>query len=334
MDPRKILKADKTGIYCIPGKFYIDPMRPAENAVVTHGHADHARSGHNKVLATKDTIAIMKIRYGENSCGTFQEAAYGERLNLGDVRLSFFPAGHILGSAQIEIEYKGYKIIVSGDYKRRYDPSCQAFEVRSCNLFITEATFALPVFRLPEPGDEVEKLLKSIERFPNTAHLLGSYSLGKCQRMIMELRRKSFSDKIYLHGAMLKLCEYYRETGLDLGELEPVGRLGKAELKGKLILCPPSALSDKWSRRMGESITSMASGWMHIRARAKQRRAELPIIISDHADWNELTRTIKEINPEEVWVTHGREQALIRWCELEGYQAKALSLVGYEEENS
>jgi putative mRNA 3-end processing factor len=246
---------------------------------------------------------------------------------------TFVPAGHVLGSAQILLEHAGERVVVTGDYKRAPDPTCPPFEVVPCDLFITEATFGLPVFRHPPIGEEIAKLLAVRAAQPDRCVLVGAYALGKAQRVIAELRRAGHHDPIYLHGAMERMCRLYEELGVELGPLLPVAGMAKAALAGQIVICPPSALNDRWSRRLPDPITAMASGWMRIRQRVRQRNVELPLIVSDHADWDELTSTIAEVNPQESWITHGREDALLRWCALNQRRARALELVGYEDED-
>jgi putative mRNA 3-end processing factor len=318
------------GIYVKPADVWIDPSAPRPRALVTHGHADHARGGHNAVWATPETLAIMAVRYGPQS-GT--PVAYGEALAFGDVRVRFVPAGHVLGSAQIVLEHRGETVIVSGDYKRRADPTCAPFEPTPCDVFITEATFGLPVFRHPETGDEIDKLTAALRANPTRCVLVGAYALGKAQRVIAELRARGFDDPIYIHGALQRLCDLYADHGVLLGELRPATEASKVELAGRIVIAPPSALQDRWSRRLPDPITAMASGWMRVRQRAVQRGVELPLILSDHADWDELTSTLLEIAPREVWVTHGREEALVHWCQLHQIKARALMLDGYEDED-
>ena len=310
---------------------WIDPARAVDRAIITHGHADHARAGHGKLLATPETLAIMAHRFGAQPGG--QGLAYGERLALGDgITLHLLPAGHVLGSAQVVLERGPTRIIVSGDYKRRADPTCAPFEPLNCDIFITEATFGLPVFRHPDTADEIRKLLAALAANPDRCVLVGAYALGKAQRVIAELRRAGHDAPIWLHGAMVALCNLYQAHGVDLGELRPVGTTKADALKGHIVIAPPSALADRWSRRLPDPITAMASGWMRVRQRAVQRGIELPLVISDHADWDELTATITELNPGEVWVTHGREEALVHWCALHQRRARALALVGREDE--
>lgn len=331
----ELLRPSPKGLYCPPGNFYIDPVRPVERALITHGHSDHARAGHAHVLATPETLDIMAIRYGENFAGTRQAMRLGERLSVNGVTVSFHGAGHVLGSAQIAIEKDGTRIVASGDYKRAADPTCASFEPVACDVFITEATFALPVFRHPDAHDEIARLLKSLRQFPERAHLVGAYSLGKAQRVIKLIREAGYDAPIHIHGGLQKLCDYYRSQGIDLGLLEPA-TLEKGEaapdFAGRIVVGPPSAFADRWTRRFPDPLPAFASGWMRIRQRARQRGVELPLIISDHCDWDELTATIGEIAPAEVWVTHGREEALVRWCELRDIPARPLHLVGYEDE--
>jgi putative mRNA 3-end processing factor len=318
------------GIYVAPADAWVDPGSPKPRALVTHGHADHARGGHEAVWATPETLAIMECRYGAQPGTPVQ---YGEVFRIGEVDVSFVPAGHVLGSAQIVLEHGGERIVVSGDYKRRPDPTCAPFEPVPCDIFITEATFGLPVFRHPDTASEIDRLLERLHANPDRCVLVGAYALGKAQRVIRELRDMGYDDPIYIHGALQRLCDLYVELGVDLGELRPATGVTKAELQGRIVLCPPGALNDRWSRRLPDPITAMASGWMRVRQRARQRLVELPLILSDHADWDELTETLIEIAPREVWVTHGREDALIHWCETRQIKARALALVGYEDED-
>lgn len=334
MRASELLHPRPEGLYCPPGDFYIDPVRPVPKALITHGHADHARAGHDAVLATPETLDIMRVRYGPEFTPSPQKAELGQATDVNGVRVTFHPAGHVLGSAQIAVERAGMRIVASGDYKRASDPTCAPFEVVPCDVFITEATFGLPVFIHPCAADEVDKLLRSLDKFAERTHLLGAYSLGKAQRLISLIRQAGYEEPIYIHGAFDKLCEYYQSQGVGLGSLLPATeQQAKTDFAGKLVLGPPSAFSSAWSRRFADPLICYASGWMRIRQRARQQGVELPMIISDHADWTELTETIVETGAEEVWVTHGREEALVRWCELNGISARPLNIVGYEEEN-
>jgi putative mRNA 3-end processing factor len=326
-----LISPTPAGLYCLPGDFYIDPVRPVERAVITHGHGDHARAGHGTVVATPETLAIMAARYGEDFARVRESPGYGKSLARDDVTVTLVPAGHVLGSAQVAIGWKGMTIAVSGDYKRRRDPTCAPFEPVKCDVFISEATFGLPVFVHPPDGEEIAKLLQSIAQFPDRTHLVGAYALGKAQRLIRLLREAGYGDTLYMHGALAAMNALYERHGIDLGPLAPATG-AKDRLPGRIVLAPPSAIADKWSRRFADPLPVFASGWMRVRARARQRHVELPLIVSDHADWNELILTIGEIRPEQLWITHGAEEALLRWSALNGIEAKALSLVGYDEE--
>jgi putative mRNA 3-end processing factor len=330
--PESWIRAVPGGLYCEPGDFFIDPTQAVDRAVITHGHGDHARPNNRHVLATEGTIAIMQARYGEAAGGTLQALRYGETVTINTVSVKLCPAGHVLGSAQAVLEYKGSRVVVSGDYKRRRDPTCASFEPQSCDVFITEATFGLPVFRHPPDTHEIGRLLHSLRLFPERSHLVGVYALGKCQRVIALLREAGYDEPIYIHGALAELCGLYERLGVALGPLLPVTGLAKSELAGKIVLAPPSALGDRWSRRLAEPVAVMASGWMRVKQRAKARGVELPLVISDHADWDELTATLGELAPQEVWVTHGREEALVHFATGIGLKARALALVGYEDE--
>lgn len=334
MRPEELLHPAPQGLYCPIGDFTIDPVRPVDRALITHGHADHARAGSNHVLTTSQTLDIMRIRFGESYAQVPQIADYGKPVTINGVAVTFYPAGHVLGSAQIAVEYKGLRIVASGDYKRVADKTCAPFEPVACDVFITEATFGLPVFRHPPPQDEVAKLLHSMRTFPERSHIVGAYALGKAQRVISLVRQAGYDEPIYLHGALEKLCAYYQSQGIALGDLRSatLETTHKSNFANNLIIAPPSAIADRWSRRFNDPMSCYASGWMRIRQRAKQSGIELPLILSDHCDWDELTATITELAPSQVWVTHGREEALVRWCTLNAIEAKPLHLVGYEDE--
>ena len=336
--PQTWLEVRPEGLYCRPGGFHVDPLRPVPLAVVSHGHADHARPGHDRVLATPETLPTRAARLGEGMARDTRPLAYGEALSLGETTLWLAPAGHVLGSAQIVIEHGGVRAVYSGDYKRQPDPTCAAFTPVACDLFITEATFGLPVFRHPDPLAEVGRLLHSVATFPERCHVVGTYALGKAQRLIALLRQAGWDRPIFLHGALLPLCDLYRSFGVELGELRPAsaGARGEArqELMGQIVLAPPGAIADRWARRLPDPVVCMASGWMRVKQRAKQRGVELPLVISDHADWDELLATMRETGATEVWITHGREEALAHAAAALGIRARSLALVGYEEEGS
>jgi len=334
--PDTWLRVLPQGLFCEPGDFYIDPQAGVHRAVVSHGHSDHARPDHAAVLGTPETLAIMTARLGEGRAGrTQQPLIYGHSIEQNGVRITLVPAGHVLGSAQVVLEWQGSRVVVSGDYKRQPDPTCEPFQPVACDVFVTEATFALPVFQHPPAQAEMKRLLESVALFPERAHLVGCYALGKCQRLIAELRRAGYERPIYLHGAQASMCALYERFGIGLGALLPVPRpakRGETVLAGEIVLAPPSAESNPWSRRLADPVTAVASGWMRVRQRAKARGVELPLVVSDHADWPDLLDTIEEVGAPEVWVTHGREDALIYALAQRGVRGRALHLLGREED--
>jgi putative mRNA 3-end processing factor len=335
--PDRWLEIRPEGLYVRPADVFIDPQRPVPRAVVSHGHADHARPGHGTVWATAATLAIMGTRYGAAAVGRAAALGYGEVARLGDARLWLAPAGHVLGSAQVVIEHGGTRVVYSGDYKRRADPTTEAFAPVPCDVFITEATFGLPVFRQPPTAGEIDKLMASLATFPERCHVIGAYALGKAQRLIGELRAAGYDRPIHLHGALLPLCRLYEAHGVRLGPLEAatVGEKGRprADLAGQIVVAPPAAIADRWARRLPDALPAMASGWMQVRQRARQRGVELPLVISDHADWDELLATVLEVGAGEVWITHGREEALAHALEGLGIKARPLALIGFDEED-
>jgi len=331
--PSSWLKVLPQGLWCEPGGFFIDPTAAVDRAVITHAHSDHARPGHRHVLASPDTLALMRVRLGEAAGIEQQALAWGETLAIDGVRLRLEPAGHVLGSAQVVMEHADSRVVVSGDYKRTPDPTCAPFAPVRCDLFVTEATFALPVFRHPSPEHEISRLLASLALFPERTHLVGCYALGKCQRLIALLRRAGWDRPIWLHGALASLCQAYESLGIPLGDLRPATTAAKSALEGAIVLAPPAAIADRWARRLADPVVALASGWMRVRQRAKSRGVELPLVISDHADWGELNATLDEVGAPEVWVTHGQEEALIHAAGLRGIKGRALRLLGYGDED-
>jgi putative mRNA 3-end processing factor len=333
--PETWIRITPQGLYCEPGDFHIDPVAAVPRAIISHGHSDHARPGHDAVLATPETLAIMAARLGAGAGATHQPLGYHQPLMQKDVRVTLVPAGHVLGSAQVVLDWRGSRIVVSGDYKRQPDPTCAPFEPVCCDVFVTEATFALPVFRHPPVEHEIQRLLDSVALFPERAHLVGCYALGKCQRLIALLRQAGWDRPIFLHGAQANMCALYERFGIALGDLRPVPRpekRGATVLPGEIVLAPPSAEASPWMRRLADPVTAVASGWMRVRQRAKARGVELPLIVSDHADWPDLLASIAETAAPEVWVTHGREEALIHALAGQGIRGRALHLLGREED--
>ncbi|MCW5695980.1 MAG: ligase-associated DNA damage response exonuclease [Bauldia sp.] len=324
------------GLYSPLGGFHVDPTKAVPKALITHGHSDHARPGHEAVLATAETLAIMEARYGADFARSTQAIRFHEPMKVGGATVTFVPAGHVLGSAQIVVEHGDCRVVASGDYKRQPDSTCAGFEPVECDVFITEATFGLPVFRHPDAAAEIGRLIDSLALFPERTHLIGAYSLGKTQRVIRLLRDAGYDKPIYLHGASETLCRLYESQGVALGPLAPAtdNRKSRADFAGEIVIGPSGSYDDRWSRRFADPLIIAASGWMRVRQRAKQGGVELPLVISDHSDWDELCRTIRETGAGEVWVTHGREEALVHWCRLNGIPARPLHLVGYEDEEA
>ena len=320
--PGEWMRVRAGGLYCVPGDFHVDPQRPVDRAVVTHGHADHARPGHGRVLATAETLAIMEIRLGPNYAKARRAVRYGEEIRIGDAKVSLAPAGHILGSAQVSITYRGSRIVVSGDFKRRPDATCAPFEPLPCDVFVTEATFGLPVFRHPPDRGEIGKLLASLEAFRDRFHIVGVYSLGKCQRVLSLLRAAGWERPVFLHDSFPKLCDLYGRFGADLGPLAPM----RDASAGDIVLAPPFAAGFRPDR----SVRAMASGWMGVRRRAAQSGVDLPLAISDHADWDELLQTIDDVGAPDIWITHGRADALVRAASLKGISAIGLDRIARE----
>lgn len=313
------------GLYCPPGDFHIDPWRPVPRAVLTHGHADHARPGSDEYLAAKSGLGILAHRLGAKSKLTGLE--YGEQIRIGDARVSLHPAGHVLGSAQVRVEAGDGVWVASGDYKRDADPSCEAFEVVPCDTFITEATFALPVYRWPDGASVAREILAwwQANAAEGRSSLLFCYALGKAQRLLAELAR--LTDRTgYLHGALVPLVEVYRQAGIRMLETEPVSEQGaKADFSGELVLAPPSAAGSPWMRRFGRHSAGFASGWMRIRGNRRRRGYDRGFVLSDHADWPDLLRTVEETGASRVLVTHGRSDVLVRYLQENlGIQAEAL----------
>ncbi|MBP6013815.1 MAG: ligase-associated DNA damage response exonuclease [Alphaproteobacteria bacterium] len=330
MQAANILKLTPAGLYCEAGDFHIDPLRKTPRAVITHGHSDHARAGHTAVLATKETLAVMAARYGDKFGAEHQAARFSETIALGDARVTLKPAGHVIGSAQIVIEVKGKRVVVSGDYKRARDPTCPPFEPVPCDIFITEATFGLPLFRHPPADREVAKLLHSLKLFPDRPHVIGAYSLGKAQRLIAVLREAGHDAPIYIDAATERLCTLYAAHGVPLGDLRRLDGASAAALNGRIIIGPAANIPPD----ANDPVTAYASGWMRTRKRARQANVDLPLIISDHADWHELTTTIDEVAPGELWITHGEEAALMYWAKAKGLRARPLSIAGYGDEEA
>lgn len=319
------------GIYCEPGDFYIDPRRPVRRAIVTHAHADHAFRGSEKYLCARPGLALLRIRLGNYA--TIETIGYGERLYLNGVQVSLHPAGHILGSAQVRIEYRGRVFVFSGDYKIQEDPTCSAIEVLRCHTFITESTFGLPLYRWPES----EKIMHEIfvwwqdNQKAGKASILFAYSVGKAQRLLMSL--DTSPGPVFVHRQIEDVNRRYRECGIGLPRtlsLETADK--KTAWSRALIIAPPSANRNGWHRRFGDSSTGFASGWMCSQRNRKHRGIDHGFVFSDHADWPGLMSTIEATGAEEVWVTHGEVSSIVRALNEKGLDARPLDTCGQEEE--
>ena len=305
------------GLYCQAGDFYIDPWKPVERAVITHAHADHARPGSDHYHSARSGLGLLRKRLG--AAISIDGHEFGERVTLGDATASFHPAGHVLGSAQIRIEAGGEVWVVSGDYKCDDDQSCETFEPVPCDVFITEATFALPIYR----WDPIEKIMDQLMRWwaanadAGKASVVFCYALGKAQRLLAELDRRT-DRPIYVHGAVDALMPAYREAGIDLAETLPVlEQADKKSFAGELVIAPPSAFGSPWMRRMGDYGTAFASGWMRVRGHRRRRGFDEGFVMSDHADWPGLLQTIEATGAEKVYATHGYSDTLARYLREE-----------------
>ena len=337
-----LLTLTDQGLYCPAGEFYIDPWpngrAPApERAIITHGHADHARPGSRHYLATPATAAIMQTRMAEPL--NLETLDYGERRTFGPVTVSLHPAGHVLGSAQVRVAHGDDVWVVSGDFKRDPDPSCEPFEVQPCTTFVTEATFALPIYRWPAGPAVVQDLVDwwQANRSRGRASVLFCYALGKAQRVLAELavlaERAPLPGPVLLHGAMVKLIDLYRDFGVPLVPTTPVSEAaGPDVLREGLTLAPPSAAGSPWMRRFKTHRTGFVSGWMRVRGNRRRRGYDRGFVLSDHADWPGLLETIRATGAQRILATHGKTDVLVRYLRARGIDAAALSTRFGEEE--
>ncbi|MCG6117859.1 MAG: ligase-associated DNA damage response exonuclease [Aquimonas sp.] len=322
------IQLSPSGLYCPAGDFHVDPWRPVPRAVITHAHSDHARPGSALYFAHVDSLPLLRWRLGEDA--SLQPVAYGERFRLGDAWLSLHPAGHVLGSAQLRVEVGDQVWVVSGDYKRDPDPTCPGFEVVPCDTFITEATFALPVYRWRPTAEVAQEVLDwwdSCAARGETA-VLGCYALGKAQRLLAELGALPGlrGRRVLLHGAMLPAVQIYREAGVAMAATEAVSEQARGrELAGELVLAPPSALGTPWMRRFKAVSTGFASGWMRLRGNRRRRGFDRGFVLSDHADWPGLVDTVLATGARRVLATHGSTDVLVRHLRERGIEAAALA---------
>ena len=319
------------GLYCPAGDFHIDPWRPVPRAVITHGHGDHARIGMGEYHCSQDSLPILRWRLGEQA---IHAHAYGATFRIGDARVSLHPAGHVLGSAQVRIEAGGEVWVASGDYKRQPDPTCAPFEVVPCDVFITEATFALPVYRWPETTTVARDIVQWREACAERgeAAVLLCYALGKAQRLLAELAVHTDKPAL-LHGAIANGVDVYRQHGVSmlatrrLTETSP-----ERDFAGELVLAPPSAAGSTWMRRFRRAQTGFASGWMRIRGNRRRRNHDRGFVVSDHADWPDLLRTVRETGARRIIATHGNTDAIVRVLNEAGIDAGAFRTQYGEED--
>ncbi|HKX54046.1 MAG TPA: ligase-associated DNA damage response exonuclease [Nitrosospira sp.] len=327
-----LVVSTKEGLLCVPGQFYIDPWQPVERAVITHAHSDHARPGHAHYLAALPGANILKIRLGDIRLDTL---AYGERITHNGVTISFHPAGHVLGSAQVRLEYKGEVWVLSGDYKLQPDGTCDVFESVACDTFVTESTFGLPIYR----WKAVDIIFEDINHWwrrnaaEGRASLLYCYSFGKAQRILKGI--DSTIGPIVCHGATETLNRIYRASGVSLPDTVSVSDVNsKNGFRDALIIAPPSAARSPWTRRFGDYSDAFASGWMLLRGARRRRGVDRGFVLSDHADWPGLMEAITSTGARRVIVTHGHVDVMVRWLRERGLQASAFDTAyGKEEED-
>lgn len=322
-----LLQPRPEGLYCPAGDFFIDPMLPVAHAVVTHAHGDHARAGSGRYQVAQAGIGLMRERLGADS--GIDAHAYGARFAMGEVTVSLHPAGHVLGSAQVRMEHAGRVVVVSGDYKRDPDPTCVPFEPVRCDVFVTESTFGLPVYRWPPMDQVIDELLAWWDDCARrkVPAVLFCYALGKAQRILAELAART-DRAVHLHGAMLRLVESYREAGVAMVPTEPVSDSPNGRnFAGELIMAPPSAAGSPWMKRFGKASTGFASGWMQIRGNRRRRGYDRGFVVSDHADWPGLIRSVKDSQASRIYVTHGDGETLIRYLREQGHDALSLGVL-------
>ncbi|WP_206860428.1 ligase-associated DNA damage response exonuclease [Lysobacter changpingensis] len=320
---RELVEPRPEGLYCAAGDFHIDPWLPVPRAVITHGHGDHAREGMGEYHCTPGTVPILRWRLGEPR---IVGHAHGETFDMGGARVSLHPAGHVLGSAQVRIEAGGEVWVASGDYKRQPDPTCAPFEVVPCDVFITEATFALPVYRWPGTREVVAEIAqwRRTCQARGDAAILFCYALGKAQRILAELAAFDEPPPL-LHGAIAAGVEVYRAAGVAMAATELVSdQPARGDHAGRLVLAPPSAAGSPWLRRFRRAQQGFASGWMRIRGNRRRRNFDRGFVMSDHADWPDLLRTIEQTGARRVLATHGSTDALVRTLRERGVDAHAL----------
>ncbi|MBO6575906.1 MAG: ligase-associated DNA damage response exonuclease [Rhodothermales bacterium] len=314
----ELLTISPAGLYCEAGDFHIDPWKPVARAVITHGHSDHARPGSAAYLTAERGVAIVEARTG----GAVEGIAYGESQRMGNVTLSLHPAGHILGSAVVRVERDGEVWVVTGDYKADPDPTCAQFEPVRCHTLITECTFGLPIYRWPDASEvfaQMNAWWRAAAAEGKTA-VVFSYALGKAQRVLAGV--DASIGPIRTHGAVEAMNDRYRSAGVALPPTSPV-MSGRVE-PGSLVIAPPSAGRSPWMRRLGDTTTAFASGWMMVRGRRRQRSVDRGFVLSDHVDWPQLLDAVAESGAERVLPTHGNTEVVARWFREQGLESQPL----------
>ena len=316
-----MLTETSAGLYCEAGDFYLDPWQGVPRALITHAHGDHARSGSAAYLCATECAPLLRRRFGNDA--TIESRAYGQPVTLGRVRVSFHPAGHILGSAQIRIEGPEGIWVLSGDYKRASDPTCQPFEPVPCETFITESTFGLPIYQWDATHVVIAEMLDwwELNRARNLTSVVFCYTLGKAQRLLAELVRRT-DRPVYVHGMMLSMIAAYRERGIEMSAIKPLIEQPRgASFAGELVLAPLSARGTPWMRRLGDISDAFVSGLMRVRGVRRQRAFDRGFVLSDHADWPQILQTISDTGASRVLASHGHAEPLARYLASQGLQS-------------
>ena len=319
-----MIERTESGLYCRAADAWVDPWKPVPRALITHAHADHARPGCGEYWAIDSSEAVLRQRLGQSI--NLHSVQYGEEFWLGQCKVSFHSAGHVLGSAQIRLESDGNVWVVSGDYKRDHDPSCAPFETVGCDVLITEATFGMPIYRWNKGAEVAELIREWWQGDRSRPTLLFCYAFGKAQRLLAELKAIGVEEEVLLHGAVETITRHYREAQVPMTPSRPVSDYPRKDpLNGRLILAPPSAHRSTWMRRFKAPQTGFASGWMAVRGARQRRGYERGFVLSDHADWPGLIQTVRESGAKKVYVTHGQSDVLARYLrECEGIAAEPL----------
>jgi putative mRNA 3-end processing factor len=326
-----MLKFDRDGIFCEPAGVYIDPWKPVDRAIITHGHSDHARFGNKHYLTHHQSVPILKYRLGPDI--DVQGVNYGEVLLMNGVKISLHPAGHIIGSAQVRLEYKGEVWVVSGDYKLQQDNVSEPYESLRCHHFITESTFGLPIYHFPSPDEVASDINKwwAFNKESGKNSIIIGYALGKAQRIIKHLNPAI--GNIFTHGAVANLNDVLAAFEMGLPPTQRAAGVTKKELNGDIIVAPPSAIGTPWLKRFEPYSLGICSGWMQLRGARRRRGADRGFILSDHADWNQLNKAVRDTSAENIYVTHGYKSIYAKWLRDE-YKLNAVEVdTLYEGEN-